>query len=254
MLKNLICFLAVAMLISTHVDAQRNSIVKDSSLTFAEFGIHLGLSSPGADMGKRFGNNATAGGHFGFKFKKNWTLDAQVGFLFGSDVKEPGLLSNIVTEQGAIIGADGRLADVRIFERGYHLSINAGKLFSFNMPNPNSGILITVGAGFMQHKIKIEVIDATVPELNDEYIPGYDRLANGWMLKEFIGYRYYGNKKLINFLIGFEFIQGFTAGRRDYNYDTMVPGNEDRTDLLYGIKAGWIVPLYGKTKSTFYYD
>ena len=205
-------------------------------------------------MGERFGTNASVGGHYGFKLKSNWTFDASVGFLFGNDVKEPGHMSNIYTAQGAIIGVDGRYADVRIFERGYHVSLNFGRLFCLQKPNPNSGIQVNVGAGFLQHKIKIEVIENTVAQLNDDYIQGYDRLANGWMLKEFIGYRYHGNKKLINFLVGFEFIQGFTAGRRNWNFDTQEPGDEERTDLLYGIKVGWMVPLYGKTRSTFYYD
>lgn len=234
--------------------ANAQSVVKDSSLTFAAFAIEVGGSIPGGDLSKRFGKNASAGGHFGFKFKSNFTLDASVGFLFGNEINEPGLLNNLKTEQGAIIGVDGRFADIRIFERGYHISLNAGKLFSFNVPNPNSGIVVSIGAGFIQHKIKINVQDNTVPALDDRYLKGYDRLANGWMLKEFVGYRYHGNRKLVNFLVGFEFIQGFTRGRRDWNFDTASPGDDKRSDLLYGIKVGWIVPLYGKTKSTFYYN
>ena len=60
------------------------------------------------------------------------------------------------------------------------------------------------------------------------------------------------NNRLTNFNIGFEFYQGFTKGRRDYQIDTMEPANELRKDLLYGIRFGWIIPVFRQAPNDFY--
>src|SRR5688572_23891874 len=106
--------------------------------------------------------------------------------------------------------------------------------------------MITVSTGFIQHKIRIETIGNAVPELRHDYKKGYDHLTNGWHLSEFIGYTYFSNRQLVNFYGGFELTQGFTANRRDYNFDNLGNSDKNRLDLLYGFKLGWILPLYKK--------
>ncbi len=250
------CFrsvISLLVLMTSVSSVSGQALVRDSAIIVPFFGLGAEGHIPGGDMKKRFGNDYGVQAVVGVKTAKNWTYSVQGGFISGNTIKEHGLLGGISTGSGTIIGQDGRTADVRLFERGYHISVSFGKVISFKKPNPNSGIWINGGVGFIQHKIRIETIGNNVVELKKPYRKGYDRLTNGIIAEEFLGYVYYGNRKLINFYAGFNFIQGFTAGRRDYQYDTMQPYNEKRLDLLYGIKLGWILPFYTNPDKYYYY-
>lgn len=246
------CVLSLLLLLSTTFVIGQ-ALVRDSAIIVPFFGLGAEGHIPGGDMKKRFGNDYGIQAVAGVKTAGNWIYSLQGGFISGNTLKEHGLLAGIATSSGTIIGEDGRTADVRLFERGYHISASFGKVFSFKKPNPNSGIWINAGVGFLQHKIRIETIGNTVVELKKPYRKGYDRLTNGIIAEEFAGYLFYGNRKLINFYAGFNFIQGFTAGRRDYQFDTMQPYTEKRLDLLYGFKLGWILPFYTNPDKYYYY-
>lgn len=226
--------------------------INDSSITFSFIGINYAYHIAGGDIAKRFGNNSALGGTFSVKLKNQWTFSADGQFIFGNKIKEDDILKGISTSDNKIIAVDGGYADVRLYERGYHFSLNFGRIFTFKKPNPNSGIWITAGVGFLQHKIRIENSGNNVPELTKAYAKGYDRLTNGFELREFIGYLYFGRKKLINFYAGFEFIQGFTQNRRDYNFDTKTHDSQNRLDLLNGFRVGWILPFYKRAPERFY--
>lgn len=114
--------------------------------------------------------------------------------------------------------------------------------------------MCTLGAGFLEHKIRIDVDKDDVPELSGDYLKGYDRLTNGLALTEFIGYMHCGNNRLINFIFGFELTQAFTQNRRDFNFDQMKKDDNKRLDLLYGIKLGWFFPLYRHAATSYYYN
>ena len=60
------------------------------------------------------------------------------------------------------------------------------------------------------------------------------------------------NKGTINFYFGFEFIQGFTQNRRDFNFDTMEKDDKKRNDFLNSFKVGWIFPLYKRAPQKYY--
>ncbi len=245
--------LSIILFISTLQPVYAQSGVKDSVIRFPFIGINYGLYIPGGDLDERFGLTSMLNGNFLFKTKKNLLWGISGGFLFGDDIKEPGLMSSIKNPEGNILGLDGLYADVRTYERGYYINAVFGKVFSFKKPNPNSGIMILGGPGFIQHRIRIEPIGSTVPALRGDYVKGYDRLTNGLSIQEFIGYVYFSNRQLINFYAGFEFIQGFTQGRRDYNFDNPSDKNEKRIDLLYGFRAGWVLPLYKKKPAAYYF-
>ena len=208
---------------------------------------------PGGDLADRFGNNYNTGGFLSYKFAKNWLIGLDGYFLFADKVKDNGILDSIATGQGYIIGESGEYAKVYLYERGFQFLLRAGKLFDFFGPNKNSGILFTAGAGILQHKIRIDVDKDDVPELSKEYKKGYDRLTNGLALTENISYLYCGNRRLINFMIGFECTQAFTQNRRSYNFDQMKQDTAKRLDLLYGVKVCWFFPLYRHAVNTFYY-
>jgi hypothetical protein len=46
----------------------------------------------------------------------------------------------------------------------------------------------------------------------------------------------------------------FTQNVRYYDYSTASVDNKKRKDILYGIKFGWILPVYRKADGIFFYD
>jgi hypothetical protein len=238
------------------IDFQANgqSGVRDTVIRFPLMNISYGYYLPGGDLADRFGNHSMVGGEVLYKDKRNFLYGASTGFIFGDDIKETNLLSDLYTSEQQIIGLDGLYAEIRLYERGYHVGAAFGKIFSFKKPNPNSGIMVLLSPGFLQHKIRIEDIGNTVPALRDDYKKGYDRLTNGFRLQEFVGFIYFSNRQLVNFYAGFEFIQGFTQLRRDYVFDDPNIDRGQRLDLMYGFKLGWSIPLYKKKPKAFYFN
>ncbi|HNB82224.1 MAG TPA: hypothetical protein PLP14_09015, partial [Chitinophagaceae bacterium] len=104
-----------------------------------------------------------------------------------------------------------------------------------------------------QHKIKLFDKDQSFPQLRDEYVKGYDRLSNGLYLEHFTGYMYFSKNKLINCMMGLNIVCAFTKGRRDFLYDVARSDTRSRTDLLVGLKLGWIIPMYKKVSEETYY-
>jgi len=128
-----------------------------------------------------------------------------------------------------------------------------GYVFPIIGPNPNSGLMIAAGPVFFQHRILIDYRDASLPQLEGDYLKGYDRLTNGYGLNEFIGYIHYGRRKLINFYVGFDFMQTWTTNKRGFNYDKGVADNKIRNDNLIGFRFGWVLTLYKRAPQNFYY-
>lgn len=199
---------------------------------------------PGADLAARFGGNFSAGAGVDYYTSKNWIIGVKGDFLFGKRVKTD-VLSKLRGSEGYIYADDGGLADVQLRERGLLFSGHVGKVFAISEKNRRSGLRVTIGAGMLQHKIRIQdEPQVFASSLGKEYKKGYDRLANGLAVTEFIGYQYIANNRLVNFSIGVEFVQGFTKGRRSFNFDTLEPGTERRFDLLYGYRLTWTLPLF----------
>lgn len=249
-------FAILLILILTQIPAPQamgQSAVKDSSVQFTFMSLGYTYFQPGGDLKDRFGSSSMISGSLLFKRKSNFFFGVSGGVLFSDKVDDPTVLSVISTSNNQVIGTDGLFADVRLFQRGYHVALTFGKIFTFNKPNPNSGIILMGGPGFLQHKIKIDNISNSTPQLEEDYVKGYDHLTNGLELHEFIGFAFFGNRQLLNFMGGFEFIQGFTKNRRDYNFDTPGETEGERLDLYYGIKIAWALPFYKKRPDAFYY-
>ena len=227
--------------------------IKDSTVAVVLVGTSYAFQLPGGNLADRFGYNSNAGMAFFQKTKKNWLWSVNGSFMFGNRLKETGMLDSISTQGGYIIDQNGEFADIRLYERGFTASACLGKLIPAFGPNPNSGIFFLAGAGFMQHKIRIESIGNRTPQLNGDYKKGYDRLTGGFALTQFVGYLFLSNNRLANFYAGFECTEGFTQSQRTYDYDLMKRDNTKRKDLLYGIRIGWILPLYKKAPKQFYY-
>ena len=225
--------------------------IKDSSIYTPMVGVSYGYYLSAGDMVKRFGNNSSLQLNVDFKTRKYWTLGINGSYLFGKKVKE-SLFDSIATSQSTIISQNGEFADVRLWERGFTVSVTAGRMFALKKPNPNSGFVFNMGVGFMQHKIRIETIGNTVPQLSKQYKKGYDHLSNGLLLSEDLGYLFLSNNRLLNVYFGLECMQGFTQSRRSFDYETMKQDTQKRLDILYGAKIAWILPLYQKAPQDFY--
>jgi len=252
--KLFIAFFVTGLLALVFERAEAQFNVRDSSVSFAMLGGTFAYQLPGGDMALRFGNNFNVGGTFQWKTRTNWIFGVDGSFIFSDDVKESGVLDKIRTSQGFIIGEDGFYADVFMYERGFNFDAKAGKIFPVIGPNPNSGLMATLGVGLLQHKIRIEDKGNTAPQISEDYRKGYDRLTNGLSLTEFLGYINFSNRRLINFMAGFEFTQAFTKSRRDLDFDTMMQDTKSRLDLLFGIRAAWIIPFYKRTPREYYYN
>ena len=200
---------------------------------------------PGGDLADRFGNNFSFGSGVDLiTAKGNWIIGADVAYLFGGEVKED-VIATLRTPEGFIIGNDRGYADIQLRERGLYAGGHIGKLIGIGKANPRSGLRVTVGAGLLQHKVRIQDDPLSgVPQLDDTYKKGYDRLTNGLAFTEFIGYQTLSTDRRVNFFAGLEFTQGFTMNRRDFNFDTRSKDETERTDLLFGIRVGWVIPLY----------
>lgn len=225
----------------------------DSSLRFPFVSVQYGFQLPGAEMAQRFGFSNAIGGGVYYKLKRPFLVGLSGYYQFGNQVKERNMLSGLASSQGYIINVDGEEATIVLYQRGFSFSLNGGYLFKVLAPNPNSGILALLGAGMLQHRIRIEDPIKKTPQIADDYQKGYDRMSNGPLFSGFIGYQYFSSYRLLNFFIGVEWAQAFTKNRRSYNFDQHRRDDHLRKDALTTFKFGWNIPLYKRIAREFYY-
>lgn len=203
---------------------------------------------PSADLKDRFGNFSAVGFGGHYKTRTNWTASLEGNFLFGSEIKELNMFNNLVTTGGFIASSGGSPGNYSVAMRGASFFISGGKLFPLNKRNPNSGLLMNLGVGYLQHKIYINSKESNIPQFDENYIGGYDRFTNGIAFREFLGYGFHSQNRLINFYVGIELMQGFTKNRRGYNYDQMAYDKKDRDDRTWSLRFGWLIPMYLNTR------
>ena len=180
-------------------------------------------------------------------------FNVETTFIFGSRLKEDPL-DSISTENGQIINMYGDYAQVNLTERGFNGKFAVGKIIPVFGCNQNSGLYLRGSIGLLQHKIYIENKGSNTPQIIREYSKGYDRLTNGVSFTEFIGWQNFSNKNAFHFFVGFEFTQAFTQNRRSWDFATNQAMDENRIDLLYGIKIGWYIPFISKPATDYYYN
>jgi hypothetical protein len=203
-----------------------------------------GAHSSGEDLAQRFGNKFSTGGSVDYMLASNFIIGTQSMLFFGSNVKTD-VLASLRDSEGLIFGDGGGIAEVRLRERGFYLGGHVGKVFPLAFTKARSGLRVTFGGGFLQHKIRIQDDPQVyVSQLSGDYKKGYDRLSNGWAITQFTGYQYLSANRLINFHVGLEFTAGFTESRRSYNFDMRSAETDRRIDLYSGIRLAWTLPLY----------
>jgi hypothetical protein len=225
----------------------------DSAMAVPLVGVHLGGQLPFSDMADRFGPNLEAGGSFMYKTRKNWLVGAEFNYGFGRNVREK-VLTQLTNSDGFVTDNEGYPADIRITERVMGIHVSFGKIFKVLNPNPNSGIVVSVGVGYLQHKINLYDTQRKVAAIKGDLAFGLDRLSSGLSLSQFVGYLFLSENRMANFYFGFDCYQGFTTSVRKVNYDTGLPDTKKRLDVLTGFRVGWILPLYKKKPAEFYYN
>lgn len=208
---------------------------------------------PFGNMGDRFGFNNLIGLNLSYKIKKNWIIGLDGNFLFGTKVREDYVLDKISTSTGQFIGTDNSLIKVRGQERGGVLKVVVGKIIPFSEKYPDAGLMLQTGLGFIQHKIAIDVRENLLPQLNKTYRKGYDRMANGFVMSQFIGGAFMERKKFYSFYGGFQVDVAFTEGRRAYDFFNQAPLNDKRIDVFVGFKLGWVIPIFLQASEKEYY-
>jgi len=218
------------------------------------FGFEYGYHLVGGDLIQRFGSNLNIGGIISYlPQNKNYHFGIKASYYFGDTVKQD-VLEHLRDKNGYILGINYEYAQVKLRQRGFETSAFISKVFPFGNQNSRTGLRVDLGIGLYQHWIRLQDDFVTAAQLNDPYDKGYDRLSNGLSLTQFVGYQYISKDKRINFYAGFDFLQAFTKNRRYYDFATMGVDTENRTDLMFGLKAGWILPIYiEKSPETIYY-
>ena len=229
--------------------------LRDSSIRMAILQVSYGGALTSRDMAARFGFTSSIGIEAGYKLPSNFYLTGGLRFLFSETVYENDIFRSISNNSGLLLADDGTLSDLRFQQRGVLIPLSIGKIFPI-IPNlnPNSGIYIEIGTQFIQHRIHFRTLGTQVAAISGAYRKGYDRLTNGFGLREGFGFRFFDNRGYVNFSIGFELSQNFTQNRRTINLDTGLADKRKRKDYLSGIHASWIFPIYKRAPNKVYFN
>jgi hypothetical protein len=250
--KKVIIFSALFLCVISSALSQVN--VRDSTARGLLFNFNLGYNVPAGDVGELYSPHMSFGFDMFYKTKSNWLLGGGLDYMFGANVKNPEkLLVDFITEDGKIIGTNGDYTNVKPLMRSWLFQAKVGKIFPIIGPNPNSGLLVQLGAGYLQHRTQLDHFNSVL-QLNEPYDKGYDQLHTGFALNEYIAFFHAGNSRTVNFQLGFNFTQGFTQNVREYNYHTRSYDLENKLDLFFGIKASWFLPIYDKNAQKFFYN
>lgn len=244
--------LLICCLISLVGYGQRN--LRDSSINTFLPAAYYKFNFTSGDVHDIWGFNHEIGLSIDNKFKNGCSIGITSGFIFGNQLRDSSIFSGVLNEYGNITSLAGTPAAVLFLMRGMTANVNFGYLIPKTGNNPNSGIWIQGGVGFLMHKIRIESLYDDVPQLEGEYRKGYDRFHMGFSTREFIGYLYQADKRYLNFYAGFEFIQGFTENQRNYNFDLQGPDPGIKSDYFWSAKVGWLIPIYKRKAKDIYVD
>ena len=250
MRKSLAILLLLTGLLNYRLHAQQQRTIRDSCLDVFMFGFGLEGDITAGDLKYRFGPGITVGGFVAYKTSNNFTFWLEYAYMYSANVRE-NPLDSISTKssdpsQRYIIDANGDYQIMSTYESGNLIFLKVGKIFPILQRNPNCGVSVKLGGGFMEHKIYYYYVGDPPPQLAGNYTEGYDRLTYGPAITQSLGYHYMSNNSRINFDLDFEAVEGFTYNQRPYDFDLMRQETKRRTDVLLGLKFSWIFPAYGK--------
>lgn len=248
-----LCFCSI-----TSAQERREVITgKDTAISTPFFTASAGWTFPFGEMGNRYNSFININTNLGWKSETNWIYYCEFGFQFGSDnVKiKNDILSEMLTNTSDpyVIGMDGTNAGVVAYNRNLSLSVFGGKVFPLWFSNPNSGLMLTLGAGFLQHQIIYQPTLTEAPQIEGDYALGYDRQMRGVMVSGFLGYIHMSKKNFANFYVGLQVDNAWTKMTRKYQFDLRGGDNKLYYDGMFTLKIGWMFPFYGRDADKIYY-
>lgn len=207
---------------------------------------------PIGELANVFGSNSSIGVLY-LQNKNTLLYGIEASFIFGNNVKYDDLFGSIATEDGYLINSSGELDEILLYERGFNTHLLLGQSFHFQKDNP-TGIYLYGGLGYLEYKIRLESDRTDLPQLDEDYIKGYDNFTNGISSKVCVDYMYFDQKTFIKFYIGTELIYAFTKNKRPYNFGLMQQNSSTtRKDQLFGMHFGVIIPINRNNESKFYH-
>ena len=262
--------LLLALTMTTSVIAQTPRNLSKEAIPVTMFQVTYAALFPGLDTKTDFGFSNNIGGSIIYKTEGNWLFTANGNFVFGDKVKGSRidlLGESITTEYGEVIGGGGLPTSLAFFQRGFLFQAEVGKLFPI-APNPNSGIFVQAGLGYLRNRIRIDyMIEAQndpYPLMGD-YQYGYDRMRGGIALHGEAGYMILSNTRVYNLAVSLEMTYARTKPLRDYDFrvfydengEPHIMGYNDKNkrynDLYYGIRVSWMIPTYQRQPDAYYY-
>lgn len=202
------------------------------------------LNVPGADLAKRYGTGSAVGAGVYYKTGTNWFFGAEGTYMFGARLREAGIFDAVVDSNGYAVDLNGSLVPVNAQQRGFTLGAKVGKVFPVSRRNRNSGIMVSLGLGYMEHYLRLANSTQNIAAFQGDLKYGYDRLCAGAMSNQFIGWQNLDKRNRINFFTGIEFAQGFTSSKRKVDLDKMGGNTNQRLDLYIGFRFAWLLPIY----------
>jgi hypothetical protein len=255
-LKIVLVFALVALAISARAQQDLFATEKQESSKGFVISIHGNFDKPAADMAKRFGSSYRFGPGVFYKWRSNWLLGLKGDLMFGNKIKEPGFLDNLNNQNTTrLLNQNGIRRGFSVFERGFTVGVQGGRIFNKILSHsPDNGLIIFTTVGFFQHRILLNDKNGEFPQIAGKYIKGYDRLANGLFVEQFVGYNYISKQGFVAFNIGLNALAGFTQGRRDIWLDTRQPGDDKRLDVLLGIRGSWYIPIFHRRSDELFFE
>jgi hypothetical protein len=248
-----IVILSLLILLTSYKSYSQDS-VKDTTKLIPYLSLSYQFFGSGGDLADRFGIGNIIGVDFNIKYRNNWEFGLGGGYMFGDKVTQENILHGMITSNGQILDDNAKYAEVFFFLRGWKIGLSTSKIIPILSQNPNSGIKLGVAVGYNQNWIRIENHENMIPQLSDEYKTYYDRKVGGIYTEQFLGYQFFSNKGLANFLAGFEFRQGFNTNLRSYNIDEMSTVSGSKVDLFFGFKIAWNILFYKRMSTGYYYN
>lgn len=189
-------------------------------------------------------------------------VDADIWFGLTSDnLQQRDLrMPDIFNAAGYTMAVNGEDAVVTAYNRALAVRPCVGRIVRLLPKNPNSGLLLKVGAGWMTQKT-VFYQDFNHPkayQLEGDYAKLYDHMRNGIVLTESIGFLFMSNyMTYANFKVTFDISQCWSWSSRPWQIDNLMGlnGKEEGTffDLLYSVRLTWMFPFTGKTTYDYYY-
>jgi len=214
--------------------------------------LHTALHVPWGDLADRFGAANTVGIGWRRTAESGWRYGFQYRFQTGADVREPGLLQNLIDSRGHVIDNEGRIALVTPQQRGTMVLATLGRKWTLGARHPETGFIAEIGAGFWEHKIHFQNRGNRITQLEAPYLKGYDRLSGGWVLTPRAGVEFHSPNGQARFQFGLETLIGRLSPSRAWNADTGTVDIGPRKDGAIGLFAAWILRLQARSTSVDY--